>query len=152
MAVETIPAGHEAVNCGLCGANSGWLDRDAREAWKAQHDTECPDPTGWRTLTREQKVALAPRCIHCDRSSIDVRTLPGFIGINYTDGRPGKSGVCCTDCDQRLRAGKSLAEWPPVGATPMRCCGAWEEDENAVDWSSGRGGNGFLHWPGKRCR
>ena len=40
----------------------------------------------------------------------------------------------------------------PLGATPMRCCGTWEEDENAVDWSTGRGGHGFLHHPGKQCR
>lgn len=49
-------------------------------------------------------------------------------------------------------SGAPTQDEPPVGATPMRCCGAWEEDENAVDWSSGRDGNGFLHWPGKRCR
>jgi hypothetical protein len=33
----------------------------------------------------------------------------------------------------------------PLGACWMRCCGAWEEDENTVDWGSLADG-GYLHW------
>lgn len=41
-----------------------------------------------------------------------------------------------------------LEAWgPSPGAVLMRCCGRWEEDENAVDWRSLQAG-GYLHW---RC-
>lgn len=39
----------------------------------------------------------------------------------------------------------------PVGSCFMRCCGAWEEDENAVNWGSFAFG-GYLHWGTAECR
>ena len=37
------------------------------------------------------------------------------------------------------------------GAIRMRCCGALEEDENAVDWGSANA-DGYLHWSRAECR
>lgn len=39
----------------------------------------------------------------------------------------------------------------PLGACWMRCCRAWEEDDNAVDWGSFADG-GYLHWGRAECR
>ncbi len=38
----------------------------------------------------------------------------------------------------------------PVGAVWMRCCRAWEEDENAVNYSS-LTSEGYVHWR-TRCQ
>lgn len=40
---------------------------------------------------------------------------------------------------------------PPAGAVYMRCCRAWEEDENTVNWSS-QDDKGYLHWSERECR
>ena len=42
----------------------------------------------------------------------------------------------------------SSPESGPLGACHMRCCERFEEDDNAVNWSSLAAG-GYLHW---RCR
>lgn len=52
--------------------------------------------------------------------------------------------------NDRLSGAPALAD-PPVGASRMRCCGVWEEDENAVDWGSLADG-GYKHWSPLECR
>lgn len=39
----------------------------------------------------------------------------------------------------------------PVGAFYMRCCSAWEEDENTVDFKT-NDEVGYLHWSRAECR
>lgn len=96
-----------ASNCGFCGANSGWLDEAGRAAWRKQHDIKCPSEYGrrFRSLSNDEKRAILPRCIYCDRSSLDVRHNGMGIG-GAVNGR-SVSGICCNDCDARIRAGAS---------------------------------------------
>lgn len=49
---------------------------------------------------------------------------------------------------ERAEDSAPAPEGGPLGACWMRCCGRWEEDDNAVNWSSLQDG-GYLHW---RCR
>lgn len=40
---------------------------------------------------------------------------------------------------------------PSITAVYMRCCAAWEEDDETVDWGSLEG-PGYLHWGRDECR
>lgn len=84
-------------------------------------------------------------CARCGGDHEDV-VFKAFDRPVIVDGTPRyhRWGTCPASHDPILM---TLTE-APLGSCWMRCCGRWEEDENAVNWSTLQGG-GYLHW---RCR